>query len=70
MESVEKSYVLVNSHFASLEDFSDYFEASAQDNSSSKVSIRASNRLDLLHKYVQVLEELSQEKVSSRFHQH
>ncbi|KAI5422188.1 Serine/threonine-protein kinase ATG1a, variant 2 [Lathyrus oleraceus] len=65
MESVEKSYVLVNSHFASLEDFSDYFEASAQDNPSSKVSIRASNRLDLLHKYVQVLEELSQEKYNT-----
>lgn len=114
MESIEKGYVLINSHFASLEDFSDYFEATTQDNDpSSGVSIcpskranleievgkqtkdlstlsvdeldkfnskeldtfvascefstimHPSNRLELLHRYVQVLGELSQEKVSS-----
>ncbi|CAK8560562.1 unnamed protein product [Lathyrus sativus] len=47
MESFEKSYVLVNSHFASLEDFSDYFEASAQDNPSSDLSICASKMTNL-----------------------
>lgn len=111
MESIEKGYVLINSHFASLEDFSDYFEATTQDNDpSSGVSIcpskranleievgkqtkdlstlsvdeldkfnskeldtfvascefstimHPSNRLELLHWYVQVLGELSQEK--------
>lgn len=85
MESIEKGYVLINPHFASLEDFSDYFEASAQDNPSRGVSINASkmtnletgkkttnfsvghpsNRLELLHEYVQVLEELSQEKYNT-----
>lgn len=120
MESIEKDYVLINSHFASLEAFSDYFEASVQDNPSSRVSIcptkgtnleigvakqtkdpsssstdglenftsnelealvascefaglrkkqeifslHPSNRLELLHQYVQVLGKLSQEKVS------
>lgn len=115
MQSIEKDYVLVNSHF-----FSDYFEASVQDNPLSRVSIcpskrtnleigvakqtkdlsssstdgldnfksnelkalvascefsalrkeqgisslHPSNRLELLHQYVQVLGELSQEKVS------
>ncbi|XP_047161447.1 serine/threonine-protein kinase ATG1a isoform X1 [Vigna umbellata] len=33
MQSVEKDYVLVHSHFASLEAFSDYFDASVQDDS-------------------------------------
>jgi serine/threonine-protein kinase ULK/ATG1 len=104
MESIEKGYVFINSHFASLEDFSVYFEASMQENASSAVSIspskqtkdlpsssaagldnfksneleefvalkkerefsllHPSNRLELLHRYVQVLGELSQEKVS------
>ncbi|MED6204713.1 hypothetical protein PIB30_011688 [Stylosanthes scabra] len=44
MESIEKDYVLVNHHFASLEAFSDYFEASVQDNSICKVSICTSKR--------------------------
>ncbi|XP_058743819.1 serine/threonine-protein kinase ATG1a [Vicia villosa] len=85
MESIEKGYVLINPHFASLEDFSDYFEASVHDNPSSGVSIRASettnleigkqttnfslgnpsNKLELLHQYVQVLGELSQEKYNT-----
>ncbi|CAI8607772.1 unnamed protein product [Vicia faba] len=85
MESIEKGYVLINPHFASLEDFSDYFEASAHENPSSEVSIRASkttnleiekqtmnfslghpsNKLKLLHEYVQVLGELSQEKYNT-----
>lgn len=118
MESIEKDYVLVNSHFASLEGFSDYFEASLQDNSSRRISLfpskrinqeigvakqtkdlssssteglenlksnklepcvasyefaalrkeqgssslHPSNRLELLHQYLQILAELSQEK--------
>ncbi|RDX68682.1 Serine/threonine-protein kinase ATG1a, partial [Mucuna pruriens] len=119
MESVEKDYVLVNSHFASLETFSDYFEASVQDNSSHRISIfpskrtnleigvakqtkdlsspsterlenlksnkleegswefsalrkeqkisslHPSKRLELFHRYVQILAELSQEKYNS-----
>ncbi|KAK7349364.1 hypothetical protein VNO77_06679 [Canavalia gladiata] len=120
MESIERDYVLVNPHFASLEAFSDYFEASLQDNSSSRISIfpskrtnleigvanqmdlsssstgrlenlkgnehgaalassefpslrkkqgissqHPSNRLQLLHQYVQILAELSQEKYNS-----
>lgn len=39
MESIEKGYVLINPHFTSLEDFSDYFEASVQDNPSSGISL-------------------------------
>ncbi|WJX92387.1 non-specific serine/threonine protein kinase [Trifolium repens] len=105
MESIEKGYVFINSHFASLEDFSVYFEASMQENASSAVSIspskqtkdlpsssaagldnfksneleefvalkkerefsllHPSNRLELLHRYVQVLGELSQEKYNT-----
>lgn len=38
-ESIEKGYVLINPHFTSLEDFSDYFVASVEDNPSSGVSI-------------------------------
>lgn len=124
MESIEKGYVLINPHFTSSEDFSDYFEASAsvQDNPSSGVSIcplkgtsnldigkqtkdpsssstdglnnfksneldafvascefstvrkerefsllYPSNRLEMLDQYVQVLGELSQEKVRLSF---
>ncbi|KAJ1390617.1 Protein kinase domain [Sesbania bispinosa] len=121
MESIEKDYVLINSHFASLEAFSDYFEASVQDKCSSRVSIcpskrtnletgvakqtndlsssstdglegfkrneleasvgfcefaasrkeqgissqHPSNRLGLLHQYVQILGEISQEKYNT-----
>ncbi|WVZ17395.1 hypothetical protein V8G54_010377 [Vigna mungo] len=38
MQSVEKDYVLVHSHFASLEAFSDYFDASVQDGSLYSIS--------------------------------
>ncbi|KAK7294573.1 hypothetical protein RJT34_17462 [Clitoria ternatea] len=117
--SIEKDYVLVNSHFGSLEAFSEYFEASVPEDSSSRISIfpskrtnlefgvaketkglssfstkrlenlkndeleasvaseftalrkehgisslHPSNRLELLHQYVQILAELSQEKYS------
>ncbi|CAJ1950575.1 unnamed protein product [Sphenostylis stenocarpa] len=121
MQSIEKDYVLVNSHFASLETFSDYFEASVEDNSSGRISLipskwtnleigvvkqtknlssssteglenlknnkleacvasseftaltkehdisslHLSNRLVLLHHYVKILEELSQEKCNT-----
>lgn len=120
MQSVEKDYVLVNSHFASLEAFSDYFDASVQDDSLYRISLthskitdldigvakktedltssssrelenlksnkletcvasfeftplrkeheisslHPSNRLELLHQYVKILKELSQQKVS------
>lgn len=120
MESIEKDYVFVNSHFTSLEAFSDYFEASVQDSSSHRISLfpskrtnmevrdakqtkdlpsssteglenlksnkleacaascefaalrkehqisplHPSNRLQLLHQYVQIIAELSQEKVT------
>ncbi|TKY64166.1 Serine/threonine-protein kinase atg1 [Spatholobus suberectus] len=121
MESIEKDYVLVNSHFPSLEGFSDYYEASVPDNSSRRISmfppkrtnleagvakqtkdlssssteglenlksnkleacvasfefaaigkehgissLHPSNRLELLHQYVQILAELSQEKYNT-----
>lgn len=117
MESIEKDYVLINSHFTSLEAFSDYFEASVQDNSSRRISmfpskrtnldigvakqtkdlssssaegldnlkinkiepcvascessalrislLHPSNRLELLHQYMQILAELSQEKYNT-----
>ncbi|KAH1085436.1 hypothetical protein AAZX31_07G047000 [Glycine max] len=121
MESIEKDYVFVNSHFASLEAFSDYFEASVQDSSSHRISLfpskrtnmevrdakqtkdlpsssteglenlksnkleacaascefaalrkehqisplHPSNRLQLLHQYVQIIAELSQEKYNT-----
>lgn len=116
MESIEKDYVIVNPHIASLEAFSDFFEASMQDTLTNRVSIcplkrvdvevgvskkttdlaschiegeeklksdeleaslfavlskvqgvsllHPSSRLELLHQYVQILTELSQEKVS------
>ncbi|XP_045789328.1 serine/threonine-protein kinase ATG1a isoform X2 [Trifolium pratense] len=47
MESIEKGYVLINSHFASLEDFSVYFEASMQENPASGISISPSKRTSL-----------------------
>ncbi|ESW07327.1 hypothetical protein PHAVU_010G120500 [Phaseolus vulgaris] len=118
MQSVEKDYVLVNSHFASLEAFSDYFDASVQDDSLYRISLthskitdldigvakktedltssssrelenlksnkletcvasfeftplrkeheisslHPSNRIELLHQYVKILKELSQQK--------
>ncbi|KAG5141875.1 hypothetical protein JHK82_017570 [Glycine max] len=121
MESIEKDYVFVNSHFTSLEAFSDYFEASVQDSSSHRISLfpskrtnmevrdakqtkdlpsssteglenlksnkleacaascefaalrkehqisplHPSNRLQLLHQYVQIIAELSQEKYNT-----
>lgn len=47
MESIEKGYVLVNPHFGSLEAFSDYCEASIQDNAASRVSIHPLKRDDV-----------------------
>ncbi|KAI9090343.1 hypothetical protein K1719_028678 [Acacia pycnantha] len=47
MESIEKDYVLVNARFASIEDFSDFFEASVQENITSRVSICPSKRVDV-----------------------
>ncbi|KAF7843737.1 serine/threonine-protein kinase ATG1a isoform X1 [Senna tora] len=118
MESIEKGYVLVNRHFASMEGFSDYFEAPMKENLTSRLSIcppkrvepevevgkkmtdsascyldgseklksddleastlfpvlskvqgvsmlQPSSRLELLHQYVQILKELSQEKYNA-----
>nr|XP_034904272.1 serine/threonine-protein kinase ATG1a-like isoform X1 [Populus alba] len=39
MESIEKDYVIVNRHFASMENFSYYLETSLHDNSTSKASV-------------------------------
>ncbi|XP_024441074.1 serine/threonine-protein kinase ATG1a isoform X3 [Populus trichocarpa] len=39
MESIEKDYVIVNRHFASMENFSYYLETSLHDSSTSKASI-------------------------------
>ncbi|KAJ0110798.1 hypothetical protein Patl1_00703 [Pistacia atlantica] len=39
MESIEKEYVLVNSHIASVDAFSFYLDTSVQDNSTTRVSI-------------------------------
>ncbi|KAK4268958.1 hypothetical protein QN277_022179 [Acacia crassicarpa] len=119
MESIEKGYVLVNPHFASSEDFFDSFEASMQENITSRVSIcpsksvdlevgvanqtkdlascyvdeemtksdkleassvsvlrkeqgasskQPSSRLGLLHQYLQILSEFSQEKYNAGVH--
>lgn len=46
MESIEKEYVLINSHFASTDGFSFYLDASLQDNSMAKVSICPSKKND------------------------
>lgn len=46
MESIEKEYVLVNSHFASMDGFSYYLGASVQDNSTANVSICHSMKND------------------------
>ncbi|KAL2575423.1 hypothetical protein AAZV13_16G015000 [Glycine max] len=47
MESIEKDYVFVNSHFASFEAFSDYFEASVQNISSHRISLFSSKRTNM-----------------------
>ncbi|XP_057997200.1 serine/threonine-protein kinase ATG1a isoform X1 [Hevea brasiliensis] len=39
LESIEKDYVLVNCHFASMENLSCYSETSLQDNSATRVSV-------------------------------
>ncbi|XP_061961061.1 serine/threonine-protein kinase ATG1a [Populus nigra] len=39
MESIEKDYVIVNHHFASMENFSYYLETSLHDSSTSKASV-------------------------------
>ncbi|KAH8488913.1 hypothetical protein H0E87_024515 [Populus deltoides] len=39
MESIEKDYVIVNRHFASMENFSYYLETSLHDSSTSKASL-------------------------------
>lgn len=46
MESIEKEYVLINSHFASTDGFSYYLDASLQDNSTAKVSTCPSKKND------------------------
>ncbi|KAE9593598.1 putative protein kinase Group-Pl-3 family [Lupinus albus] len=124
MESIERGYVLVDSHSESLEALSDFFDASLQDNSTSRVSIYSSkgtnmeigfkkqindpsscyadglenskgneaeelvsssafvalskvhwisspfpsNRIKLLHLYVQILAELSHEKYNAEMY--
>ncbi|KAG6725740.1 hypothetical protein I3842_02G046000 [Carya illinoinensis] len=47
LESIEKDYVLVNPHFASMEGFSYYLETSLQDKSTSRVSLFPSRKNDL-----------------------
>lgn len=46
MESIEKSYVLVNAHFASTEAFSYYLGTSLQDKSTTRVSVCPSRKND------------------------
>lgn len=46
MESIEKEYVLVNSHFASVDAFSFYLDTSVQDNSTTRVSVCSSKKND------------------------
>ena len=46
MESIDKGYVFVNAHLASVEALSYYFEASEQANTASRVSICPSERND------------------------
>ncbi|XP_061996304.1 serine/threonine-protein kinase ATG1a [Rosa rugosa] len=46
MESIEKDYVMVNSHFASMESFSYYLEHSLQLDSTTRASICASKQKD------------------------
>lgn len=53
MESIEKEYVIVNSHFASMDTFSFYLDASLQDNSTTKVSLCSSKKNEHLAVAVQ-----------------
>ncbi|XP_008244197.1 PREDICTED: serine/threonine-protein kinase ATG1a isoform X2 [Prunus mume] len=46
MESIEKDYVMVNPHFASMESFSYYLETSLQLNSTTRASISGSKQND------------------------
>lgn len=46
MEPIEKDYVIVNAHFASVEDFSYYLESSLQDTSTTRVSPCPSRKSD------------------------
>lgn len=46
MEPIEKDYVIVNAHFASVEDFSYYLESSLQDKSMTRVSPCPSRKSD------------------------
>lgn len=46
MESIEKDYVMVNSHFASMESFSYYLESSLQLDSTTRASICAAKQKD------------------------
>ncbi|KAK3194492.1 hypothetical protein Dsin_025802 [Dipteronia sinensis] len=56
MESIEKEYVLVNSHFASMDAFSYYLDTSVQDASTSKVSSSPSKKDDHLENSMQTKE--------------
>ncbi|KAI9181644.1 hypothetical protein LWI28_017068 [Acer negundo] len=56
MESIEKEYVLVNSHFASMDAFSYYLDTSVQDASTSKVSSSPSKKGDHLENSMQTKE--------------
>lgn len=46
MEPIEKDYVIVNAHFASVEAFSYYLESSLQDKSTTRVSPCPSGKSD------------------------
>ncbi|TXG63130.1 hypothetical protein EZV62_010124 [Acer yangbiense] len=56
MESIEKEYVLVNPHFASMDAFSYYLDTSVQDASTSKVSSSPSKKGDHLESSLQTKE--------------
>ncbi|KAK2649921.1 hypothetical protein Ddye_017410 [Dipteronia dyeriana] len=56
MESIEKEYVLVNSHFASMDAFSYYLDTSVQNASTSKVSSSPSKKDDHLENSTQTKE--------------
>lgn len=63
MESIEKDYVMVNSHFASMESFSYYLEHSLQLDSTTRASIGASKQKDHGIPRVIKTEELSANSV-------
>ena len=46
MESIEKGYVLVNAHFASMETLSSSLETSLQDNPAARATIYSPNKND------------------------